>query len=217
MVKLSTYDVVVFDLDDTLYSEKDYVLSGYKHVSQLLLDTYGINAEAEFLNCYFIGKKDTFDYIIKKFRLPQCVKEHLIAAYRYHRPEISLHDTVKETLEGLEQLNIPTYLITDGRSITQRLKIASLGLAKYFKQIYISEEVGASKPELKSFVSISSFEPNAKIVYVADNPKKDFIAPKALGWASIGLLNSSSRVHPLTDNYQDAADVWLASFANLRI
>ena len=48
-----------------------------------------------------------------------------------------------------------------------------------------------------------------KIVYIADNPKKDFIAPKQLGWNSIGILNENTRIHPLTNNYIQAADIWL--------
>jgi putative hydrolase of the HAD superfamily len=215
MAKLSDYDVIVFDLDDTLYSEKDYVLSGYKFLSDLIKKLYSKSTYQSFLEALDRNESDVFAYVIVQHRLPESLKEHLILAYRYHTPNIKLHEGAISTLEQLKSKNIPMYLITDGRGITQRLKIISLGIDEFFESIFISEEVGAVKPELDSFLAIQSAYPDQSIVYVADNPKKDFIAPKQLGWSSIGIINKNTRVHPLTSNYIQAANVWLDEFKEL--
>lgn len=215
MANLSNFDVVVFDLDDTLYSEMNYVLSGYKFLSELIEKLYSKSTYQTFIKALNEKVPDVFSYVIAEHKLPITLKEHLILAYRYHAPNIKLHKGVMLTLEQLKSKNIPMYLITDGRGITQRLKISSLEIANFFESIFISEEVGVGKPEPDSFIAIQRLHPNKSIVYVADNPKKDFISPKKLGWNSIGILNKNTRVHPLTSNYIQAANVWLDEFKEL--
>ena len=215
MANLLDYDVVVFDLDDTLYSEMDYVLSGYKFSSDLIEKLYSKNTYQTFIKALNKKVPDVFSYVISEHKLPTILKEHLILSYRYHTPNIKLHEGVMSILEKLKKKNIPIYLITDGRSITQRLKIVSLDIECFFEYIFISEEVGVGKPEPDSFVAIQREHPNKSIVYVADNPKKDFIAPEQLGWSSIGILNKYTRVHPLTNNYIQATSVWIDEFKEL--
>lgn len=215
MANLLDYDVVVFDLDDTLYSEMDYVLSGYNFLSDLLEKLYSKNTYQTFINALNEKAPDVFSYVISEHKLPKIIKDHLVLVYRYHMPNIKLHEGVMSVLETLNNKNIPIYLISDGRSITQRLKIFSLDIENFFELIFISEEVGVGKPEPDSFIAIQRAHPNESIVYVADNPKKDFIAPKQLGWSSIGIINKNTRVHPLTNNYIQAASVWIDEFKEL--
>jgi len=215
MVNLLDYDVVVFDLDDTLYSEMDYVLSGYKFLSDLIEKLYSKNTYKTFIKALNEKVPDIFSYVISEHKLPTILKYHFILAYRYHTPNIKLNEGVISILDKLKSKEIPIYLITDGRSITQRLKISSLEIENFFEYIFISEEVGVDKPELDSFIAIQRAHPNESIVYIADNPSKDFIAPKRLGWNSIGILNKHTRVHPLTSNYIHAANVWIDEFKEL--
>ena len=215
MANLSIFDVVVFDLDDTLYSEMDYVLSGYRYLSQLIEKLYSKSTYQSFLEALERNEADIFTYVIAEHKLPESLKQHLILAYRYHTPDIQLHPSALAILEQLKSKNIPVYLITDGRGVTQRLKVTSLGIETFFESIFISEEVGVGKPALDSFLAIQTVHPNQSIVYVADNPKKDFIAPHQLGWESIGIINKDTRVHPLTNNYLQAANVWLDEFKEL--
>ena len=215
MANLSNFDIVVFDLDDTLYSEMDYVLSGYKFLSELIEKLYSKSTYQTFIKALNANNSDVFSYVIAEHKLPRTLKEHLILAYRYHTPNIKLHEGVISILEQLKNKKIPMYLITDGRGITQRLKITSLEIESFFESVFISEEVGVRKPEPDTFIAIQREHPNESIVYVADNPKKDFIVPKQLGWNSIGILNKNTRVHPLTRNYIQAANVWLDEFKEL--
>jgi len=215
MANLSNFDVVVFDLDDTLYSEMDYVLSGYKFLSELIEKLYSKNTYKTFLEALKRNEADVFSYVISEHELPETLKQHLILAYRYHTPNINLHEGAISILNQLKSKKIPIFLITDGRGVTQRLKITSLGIEFFFEKIFISEEVGVGKPEPGSFLAIKETHPNKSIVYVADNPKKDFISPNKLGWSSIGILNKSTRVHPLTNNYIEVANVWLDELKEL--
>lgn len=215
MSNLSSYDVVVFDLDDTLYSEKQYVLSGYKYLAKLIEKLYSKNTYQTFLKALELEEDDVFAYVIEQQGLPLFLKEHLILAYRYHVPNLRLHEGALTILQQLKRKGIPMYIITDGRGITQRLKITALEIESFFESIFISEEVGVGKPALDSFQVIQKAYPNQSIVYVADNPKKDFLAPLQLGWDAIGVLHENSRVHPLTNDYIQTANVWLDEFKEL--
>jgi putative hydrolase of the HAD superfamily len=209
--KLTDYDVVVFDLDDTLYSEKQYQESGYKAISNMIGSLYDV----DFLSSIHRNKesKNVLKAAITELQLPEVLLEHCINIYRYHRPIISLYSGVKEVLDKLTKAQIPLYIITDGRSVTQRLKIESLGIKGYFQDVFISEEQGFSKPCEHSFKKIANLHRNKKIVYIGDNPKKDFIASSNLGWGSIGVQHLSTRVHPM--HIVKEPDFWLSEISNL--
>ena len=113
MVSLSNFDVVVFDLDDTLYSEMDYVLSGYQFLSELIEKLYSKQTYQTFIEAVNENSPDIFDYVITKHKLPESLKQHLILAYRYHTPTVSLHAGAQSILNALKSKGIPIYLITD--------------------------------------------------------------------------------------------------------
>ena len=216
MVKLGDYDVVVFDLDDTLYPERSYVLSGYSFLSNLLDSLYSLDTYGTFLEAMSDDQEDVLGYVLSKHELPSSLKEHLVLAYRYHHPKLELHDGALILLDSLIERDMPIYLITDGRSITQRLKLRALNIQDYFKQIFISEEVGVAKPEIESFKIIDDRHVGKKIVYIADNPKKDFVAPELLGWKSVGVLHVDTRIHPLIENHSEKANIWLKRLSELK-
>jgi len=122
------------------------------------------------------------------------IKESLLWLYRLHLPEISLSPVVKSLLDLLESKDITIVIMTDGRSVTQRLKLVALGLDKY--PFFISDEYGGlRKPDLTRFKLVEERFPAKKYVYVGDNVEKDFIAPNELGWNSLCLLPNSDFVH----------------------
>jgi len=83
-------------------------------------------------------------------------------------------------------------LITDGFLPGQKLKVRALGIEKYFKCIVYTEELGREfwKPSPRGFETIlEKLKEKAEMcVYVADNEKKDFIAPNKLGIRTIQLI-----------------------------
>jgi putative hydrolase of the HAD superfamily len=107
-------------------------------------------------------------------------------------------------------------ILTDGRSVTQRLKIEALGLTRF--PVYISEEFSSEKPSSERFLKIvCKFECN-KYVYIADNPQKDFLAPNSLGWHTIGLRGDQRNIHSqnidaLPEEY--LPNIWIDSLSDL--
>lgn len=178
---------VIFDLDDTLYSEKEYIRSGYKAVSDFLGGGY----EEKLWN-YFINGKPAIDELLRELNREN-EKAAALEAYRNHEPDIHLYPDVDEIINHLKRNGIKVGIITDGRPEGQRNKIRALGLN--VDDVIITDELGGTqfrKPCDIAFRIMSTrwrLNP-ADVVYVGDNLDKDFQAPKQLGMKSIWFMNT---------------------------
>ena len=109
-------------------------------------------------------------------------------------PEISLYEDAKQLLINLKNKGVPLGIITDGRVEGQCAKIKALEIEKYIDYIIITDELGGisfRKPNEKAFVMMQEHfgVPFGEMVYIGDNPRKDFIAPQKLGMKSIHFAN----------------------------
>ncbi len=182
--------VVVFDLDDTLIFEIDYLKSAYNEIAQRIDENHP-TLNLELIKLYN-NNINVFDWIQSKY--PKFTKEALLEIYRNHFPKIKLNNGGIEVLQFLKTNNVKVGLITDGRSITQRNKIKAIGLEQYFDKVIISEEFGSEKPNIKNFQVFEEFHAE-KYFYIADNPKKDFISPNQLKWCTVCILDSGNNIH----------------------
>lgn len=181
---------VIFDLDDTLYSEKDYVKSGYKKIAEFLNDDKAF----EKLWAYFLDKKPAVDeYLCEINRLD--LKAECLEIYRNQLPDISLYDGAVELISNLKSKGVKVGIITDGRVEGQKNKLKALGLYDLIEDIIITDELGGiqfRKPNDIAFRIMQcrwklNFE---EIVYIGDNPQKDFKAPRQLGMRSVYFDNN---------------------------
>ena len=172
---------IIFDLDDTLYSEKQYVRSGYKRIGEYLER----NEAADRLWYYFSEGKPAIDCYLNEINEIN-KKENCLRIYREHMPDIELYDGVIELIQSLKERNIKIGIITDGRPKGQRNKIKALGLDKIVDDIIITDELGGTQFRKPNDISFRIMQnrwrlPYEEIIYVGDNPKKDFQAAKQLG------------------------------------
>src|SRR5690606_31491802 len=126
------YRAYIFDLDDTLYREHDYVHSGFWVVTRHMVEKYPHVDIENFYNALVQewkanGRGKVFDQICGQFGLEVNVPE-LVKIYRGHQPEIKLYDDAKQCLDYLKKLEVPMALITDGHKLAQRQKIRAIGL-----------------------------------------------------------------------------------------
>ena len=185
---LPSSKIFVFDLDDTLYSERDFEKSGIEFIYEKL------NIKHISLETIINNRNNWIDLIINGSK-NQITLQMVLDIYRNHFPNIQLYKDAKVFLEKLISQGIEISLITDGRSITQRNKLKALGIVSSFKNIVISEEINSEKPSEFNFKMVMNNNPNDNYIYIADNPNKDFITPNKLGWTSICLLDRGQNVH----------------------
>lgn len=196
--------VVVFDLDDTLYKEIDFLKSGYREVAGLVAKQYGCDARAiydQLLKWYYNGE-NAFACMNEEYGFGNPINEYL-DIYRYHHPTITLSEETKDTLSKLKEEGVILGIITDGRYISQKQKVEALGLEERIpmEMVIINEEKKYFKPNHWSFdrMMLKCYQkyPNNDFdfFYVGDNTEKDFIAPNELGWTSICLLDDGKNIH----------------------
>lgn len=179
--------IYVFDLDDTLYYEQTYVDSGFCAVDKFLETNFGIKNSytkmKEILQEQGRGK--VFDTILREYNIySKSNVKRCLSTYRLHKPKISLADDAKILLEKLK--NEKKYIITDGNKIVQNLKIEALGLREIMQKCYITHRYGKkhAKPAPYCFELIRKREnvTAQEIIYIGDNPRKDFVEIKKLGY-----------------------------------
>jgi putative hydrolase of the HAD superfamily len=190
MNKLADY-VVVFDLDDTLYKEIDYVCSGRRHVYGLMPGIEEKMSEQALLT--YPLDEDVWGILCGVMALPSSVKESMLWAYRVHTPDIELDVRVAEYIAMLKTNTHALAVLTDGRILTQQLKLKALGLEHL--PVYVSEVWDGLKPAPGRFEAIEARWPHAKYMYVGDNPRKDFVTPNQLDWVTVGLRDDGRNIH----------------------
>ncbi len=187
---------LVFDLDDTLSDEREYVRSGFDHVARAVATSDAEAARlAEWLWAAFESgvRGDTFDRLLAAFPDlgARLTTGDLVTAYRNHSPAIDLAPGVEELLDSLRARGLRLAVLTDGPSASQSAKAAALHLDRWFDPIVLTDTLGPglAKPSPAGFELISQRwgVPGRHLAYVADNPGKDFVAPRQLGWATVRL------------------------------
>lgn len=184
---------VIFDLDDTLYAERDFAVSGFRAADAWAAAELGLSGlAADMERLLDAGHLGTLFGIVLEARLgPRCSAhlDQLVAAYRDHTPQIALFEESRAALDhfaGRARLG----LITDGTVDVQARKVAALGIGARFDEIVFTHQRGGregAKPNPWSFEHVATRlgRPGDRFVYVGDNPAKDFVAPNALGWTSV--------------------------------
>lgn len=189
---LSSFDAAVFDLDDTLYPEKEYVRSGYHAIAERFLQYPDME---ERLWAMFCKGAPAIDEALKSYgALTDENRADCLRVYRSQNPDIRLYDGVREMLCGLKRNGLFLGMITDGRPEGQRAKISALNLESIFNEIIITDELGGvefRKPNEKAFILMCERlgTQYSKTVYIGDNINKDFIAPQKLGMKTILFHN----------------------------
>ncbi len=187
---------VVFDLDDTLFPERDYVRSGYRAVAEHLRRTRGVMRRFEdFMWDLFLSgqRSKVFDAAITHFKLGlnEAQIAELVEVYRNHTPTIAPYSGIPELL-SLLGARYRLGLLSDGYLPAQRLKLQALKLERFFEAVLFTEQLGRDcwKPSPAGFQAITErlAAPPETCAHVADNPAKDFLAANRLGWRTIQYL-----------------------------
>ena len=192
---MGIFHLVAFDLDDTLYPEREFVHSGFTAVARHLADLGVIDAESFFhaaTSLFIAGARgNIFDLALERLAVvfPAARLGELVRVYREHLPLIRPFAGSPKLLQLLKAKGAVLALISDGPYPTQQNKLRALGLEAYFDHLVFTGAHGEDwgKPSPRAFLEVMAHSgaPAAACVYVADNPGKDFAGPNRLGWHTI--------------------------------
>jgi putative hydrolase of the HAD superfamily len=191
--------IPIFDLDDTLYPESSFVESGFRAVADWLLDRFGWNANQSMRLMLDAleqhGRGAVFNCLLTSRKLMSIgLVNECLRVYRHHSPNISLAQNAEHILSDFAE---PIYLVTDGHKIVQQNKVRALQIEHYFKKVFITHRYGIkhAKPSTHCFGIIRREEGCewSDMVYVGDNPAKDFVNLTPLGVLTIRVLTGEHR------------------------
>lgn len=184
--KLDKFNIIIFDLDDTIYPQKNYDNPALMKVSGYLEKIIKINKNIIFNNLRKLKKirrgnppKLVFDDFLedkdiknKKKIITKCVS----LFQNYNCIELKKSKSLKVMLKAIYKKKY-LFLVTNGFLKRQNNKINNLGIKKYFKKVFILDgKKKKIKPSISDVSSLVKFiNRNKKLngVFVGDNKDTD--------------------------------------------
>lgn len=207
---------IIFDLDDTLYFQKDQFVSATRK-QRIELDKAKIELLYEHFQLYSeqaYVKREQGKMSLDEMRVERIEKAYGALGikltreacqqwqrdYQYEQEHIHLSETISQLLDYCRSQAIEIGIITNGPSVHQRMKMAALGLDRWFdeEKIVVSGDIEISKPDTRIFNQLGAklVQKNQPIYYVGDNPVNDVKGALEAGWTPI-WLNSTGEEFPL--------------------
>jgi putative hydrolase of the HAD superfamily len=189
---MQTPSAFLIDMDDTLYDEHSFVLSGYRAVSEFVAQHFNVLERDVYTALWYaflkFGRSGAFDRVIEKMELEKELIPKMIGVYRNHSPEITFYPGALGVLRKLREL-APVAIVTDGAASVQRKKIESLGLEREVDRVVLCDEIGAAKPAPDAFhYAAKSLKVDINdCVVIGDDPSHDVMAASTIGITTIRL------------------------------
>lgn len=186
-------DAILFDTDNTLYPYDPAHSAAQNAVREKVAKMFSIS-HADFDKAFTQARSEV------KTRLKHTASSHSRLLYLQRMLEIMglgsqvllaldfeqtywrtflsnaiLFDEVKELLDDLRLLGVPTAIVTDLTAQIQFRKIVYFGLDHYFDYIVTSEEAGFDKPHKAPFqIALEKMRPKGDCIWmIGDNPVND--------------------------------------------
>lgn len=202
---------ILFDLDDTLYDEMQFVKGGFKAVSLYISKNNNIEQKVVYQLLLDVleehGRGKTFDIVLKKLGLyNKKFIPKLVEVYRTHKPNLFLYPGASNVLSTLRKQGYKLGIITDGNVEVQRNKVEALKIKDFFDCMIFSNEYGIEKQKpnpLPYQKAMEKLEASAnETVYIGDNPYKDFITARKLGIFTIRIMRGQYKNIKLRKEYE---------------
>jgi len=203
---------VFFDLDDTLLDFRKAEAEALRHA----LPAFGIDPTPAVLDRYHEinvaqwrlleeGKLTRDQVLLRRYELlfaelgVACSPAEVCGAYeRRLAKEVWFVSGARELLEVLVS-RYDLYLATNGTAAVQHSRLRLAGLERYFKGIFISEEVGADKPSAEyfrcCFAAVPAFDPSAALM-VGDSLTSDIRGGRNAGIRTCWFDPNRKDPHP---------------------
>ncbi|WP_374591762.1 HAD family hydrolase [Aquabacterium sp.] len=186
-------DAILFDTDNTLYHYDPAHEVAMTAVREKVTRTFSIDTDA-FDKAYAEARAQVkkrlkhtaashsrllyFQRMLEIIGLGSQVMLALDFEQTYWRTFLNqavLFDDVKELLDELRLLGVPTAIVTDLTAQIQFRKVVYFGLDHYFDFIVTSEEAGHDKPDAAPFqIALEKMRPKGNCIWmIGDNPVND--------------------------------------------
>lgn len=213
---------LIFDLDETVYDEIQYRLSGMSAICHWLEEQGLIDKakRAEEIVLY-LTRRDGWrsghllQDMLTRLGLEEDLTSILLKVYREHAPTLTLYKDFIAFMRDFRS-DFKLGIITEGLREIQEAKVRALGLHQWFapEHVVITGALSGepTKLEPRPFVEAEARLacPGQDCLYVGDNPERDFRQPRALGWLTVRLrrgqyadLPDRGEAHWMIDSFDE--------------
>lgn len=185
---ISTKQAFIFDLDNTLYPEKDYLYQIYYMIGQFIeyQETFDHDKITKFLIDEFEqnGRKNLFNKLIERFGLSEEYMENFLRLMRTGRLplRLMLYKEIEILLNELVDLDKKIFILTNGNPEQQYNKIIQIdwnGLQQYIKCYFANEIKPKPAPDAMLKI-IEEHELNKdEIIFIGDSVEDEECAKVA--------------------------------------
>lgn len=197
-------DAVLFDLDDTLYAQSQWLDGAWRAVARLGVPGIGERAFLRALRAAAAEGSDRggiIDCALAALGRKDVPVAPYVEAFRSFRPDaLTPYPGVDGCLAALAA-QVPLGLVTDGDPAIQAHKLSALGLESRFAVVIYADELGGRrwrKPSAAAFAAaLEALAVRAEhAVYVGDRPDKDVAGARAAGMRAVRVLTGEYREQP---------------------
>lgn len=214
--EINNKKIIIFDLDNTLYDfKKNWEISHMKVFEEFNLDKdidYNVLMDAyrkednrlwELLNNGDMTLSELRIYrpintlkLFKKnisYNEGQCFYDLM---FKHLISNIQSDNEINKILEKLSSV-YQLIILTNGFSKEQNLKIRNLEIEPYISNIYISENIGMEKPDLRLFQKVIADENvlPENVLMIGDSLKNDILPAKEVGMKTLHLNYSEVKIY----------------------
>lgn len=180
---------VVFDLDDTLFDQKDWILRKLRLLWQA--EKHWLPCEVDFLKATLAileegERAKLFDVYAQQQGLSEAQRLSLISSYRVARPDTGrLYPDVAGALAQLRRCGLRLGLLTDNPAVSQRDKLRATQLEPAFDAVVLTGELGKPKPAAAAFAAVAQRLGllAEQLVMVGDHVFRDSLGALDAGYA----------------------------------
>ena len=194
-------EFLFIDLDDTIldFHKAEHVALGKT------LSFFGLEPNESVLARYSQINKEHWELLLvsrfeQLFREFGLSVEAVLCARTYEKNLSTGHYFLPGAREAVERLSqkYRLYLASNGTSHVQAGRLESANISHFFERIFISQEIGANKPDpvyfQRSFAQISDFDVQRAMI-VGDSLTSDILGGKQVGMRTC-WVNAAGKAHP---------------------
>jgi HAD superfamily hydrolase (TIGR01549 family) len=175
---LYEFSLFIFDLDNTIYNEEDYLFQAYLAISDrfasIISDYNGKELYNILKDLYFKeGREKLFDKFLDIVNLDKSYLTDCLNILRTFKPEkpLIINEEVKELLMSLESMGKSIFVLTNGNTEQQKNKIKNIlwdGMDETIRFIYADEiEPKPSPAGVLNILKITGIE-NKSAIFIGD-------------------------------------------------
>jgi HAD superfamily hydrolase (TIGR01549 family) len=201
---------VCLDLDDTLWDTAPVIVRAeaavyawldayYPRITRLytahdvrcIREQVALDYPDNLHDLSFLRQK-TFTRIARTAGYSVSLADQALRVFQRVRNDVTLYEDVLPALQGIADIN-PVYALTNGNA-----DLSVIGLAKYFRGIFLARELGVAKPDPRIFELFARRTGLGleQILHVGDNPANDIDAARAVGMPTV-WVNRKACTWPL--------------------